>query len=132
MLAIKVAALVAMTPSVAAAALVAGHSASRLSSVVVIATSRYVRVAGTGGFTAERVSSGGLAVAAGFGALSLAGVAVLASAAGLIGAVAGLAVGHLLGRSFFERRLAGYTGDCLGATQQVSEVCLYLGLLACH
>ncbi len=30
---------------------------------------------------------------------------------------------------FFGRRLGGYTGDCLGATQQVLEVCFYLILL---
>ena len=26
------------------------------------------------------------------------------------------------------RRLQGFTGDCLGATQQVCEIALYLGL----
>ncbi|HEY5763573.1 MAG TPA: adenosylcobinamide-GDP ribazoletransferase, partial [Rhodocyclaceae bacterium] len=26
------------------------------------------------------------------------------------------------------RRLGGYTGDCLGATQQASELACYLGL----
>lgn len=30
----------------------------------------------------------------------------------------------------FVRRIAGYTGDCLGSVQQLSEVCCYLGLLA--
>jgi adenosylcobinamide-GDP ribazoletransferase len=30
----------------------------------------------------------------------------------------------------FRRWLGGYTGDCLGATQQVSEIAFYLGLLA--
>lgn len=29
---------------------------------------------------------------------------------------------------FFARRLQGYTGDCLGATQQVCEIACYLGL----
>lgn len=29
----------------------------------------------------------------------------------------------------FSRRLGGYTGDCLGAVQQVTEVVLYLGLV---
>ena len=28
----------------------------------------------------------------------------------------------------FKRRLQGFTGDCLGATQQVSEIAFYLGL----
>lgn len=35
----------------------------------------------------------------------------------------------LLGR-YFERRIGGYTGDCLGAVQQVSEVLFYLAILA--
>jgi nicotinate-nucleotide--dimethylbenzimidazole phosphoribosyltransferase len=39
--------------------------------------------------------------------------------------------GHLLTRRVFEKKLGGYTGDCLGATQQVSEIGLYLGLLIC-
>ena len=30
----------------------------------------------------------------------------------------------------FVRRIGGYTGDCLGAIQQVSEVAVYIGLLA--
>ena len=29
------------------------------------------------------------------------------------------------------RRLGGYTGDTLGATQQLSETALVLGMLAC-
>jgi len=33
-----------------------------------------------------------------------------------------------LGR-LMRRRLGGYTGDCLGATQQGSELAFYLGLL---
>jgi adenosylcobinamide-GDP ribazoletransferase len=28
----------------------------------------------------------------------------------------------------FKRRLQGFTGDCLGATQQVCEIAFYLGL----
>jgi adenosylcobinamide-GDP ribazoletransferase len=30
----------------------------------------------------------------------------------------------------FARRLGGYTGDCLGATQQVAELAIYFGVLA--
>jgi adenosylcobinamide-GDP ribazoletransferase len=29
---------------------------------------------------------------------------------------------------WFWRRLGGFTGDCLGATQQVCELAFYLGL----
>jgi len=31
---------------------------------------------------------------------------------------------------WFKRRIGGYTGDCLGAAQQVSEVVFYLTILA--
>ena len=42
-----------------------------------------------------------------------------------------MVLGHALARALFERRLGGYTGDCLGATQQLSEVGLILGVAAC-
>jgi adenosylcobinamide-GDP ribazoletransferase len=29
----------------------------------------------------------------------------------------------------FKQRIGGYTGDCLGATQQLSEIAFYCGLL---
>jgi adenosylcobinamide-GDP ribazoletransferase len=29
---------------------------------------------------------------------------------------------------WFRRRLGGFTGDCLGATQQVCELAFYLGM----
>ena len=32
---------------------------------------------------------------------------------------------------YLNKRIGGYTGDCLGAVQQVSEVLIYLVLLAC-
>ena len=43
--------------------------------------------------------------------------------------VMGLAGGHYAMRQRFEARLGGYTGDCLGAVQQCSEIGFYLGLL---
>ena len=30
----------------------------------------------------------------------------------------------------FKRCIGGYTGDCLGAAQQVAELAIYLGILA--
>ncbi len=29
----------------------------------------------------------------------------------------------------FRHRIGGYTGDCLGASQQLAEIAFYLGLL---
>lgn len=126
MLALKVATLSALGPPVAAA-LVAGHAASRASAVAVIATATYVRDHGTGKPVAAGLGPGGLAFAL---ATGLAPLALLPPAAAL-GGVAGLVAGHVLMRRAFERRLGGYTGDCLGAVQQTSEAGFYLGLLAC-
>ncbi len=128
-LATKVAALAAMPAGLAAAALIAGHAASRLSSLVVVATRTYVRETGAGGFTAQGIGAGGLAVAAATAIMAMGGLVWGAGGLALASA-AGLAAGHLLARGLFERRLGGYTGDCLGAVQQLSEVGFYLGVLA--
>ena len=61
-----------------------------------------------------------------FGALALASYAI--DALDLLFAC-GLSVLALLGLlRFFRRRLQGFTGDCLGCTQQVCEIAFYLGL----
>lgn len=129
-LALKGTSLAALSPGAAAAALVAGHGASRLSAVLVIATSRYARESGTGGFTAAGLRGSGLVVALGTGVICLLVLWPAAGAAAIPAALAGLLLGHGLARGLFERQLGGYTGDGLGATQQLSELGLYLGLLA--
>ncbi|MFT3973857.1 MAG: adenosylcobinamide-GDP ribazoletransferase [Amaricoccus sp.] len=114
----------------APAALVAGHGASRASAMLVVMTSAYVRETGTGRFTARGLGRRGPLLV---GAATLAAAMILLATAGPGGAaagLAGLALGHVLARGLFERQLGGYTGDCLGATQQLSELGLYLGLLA--
>jgi adenosylcobinamide-GDP ribazoletransferase len=128
-LALKATALAAMPLGLAAAALVAGHAASRFSCLVVIATSRYARPTGTAGFAAPGPGAWGLAVAAATAAATLLGLLVAGPGAALA-AILGLAAGHLAARAAFERRLGGYTGDCLGATQQLSEAGLYLAIVA--
>ena len=128
--ALKASALVAMPLAAAAAALVAGHAASRLSSLAVIATSRYARPAGTGGFTAAGVSHKAMTLATATVAVLLLAVTPAIGVGPILGGLLGLAAGHLLTRALYERRLGGYTGDCLGATQQLSEVGFYLGVLA--
>jgi adenosylcobinamide-GDP ribazoletransferase len=129
-LALRIAALAAMPTGLAAMALVAGHGASRASSVLVIATSRYARPAGAGAFTAGGISRARLWLALATAGLCLALLALAGGWRPALGATLGLAVGHIATRLAFERKLGGYTGDSLGATQQVSEVALYLGMLA--
>lgn len=129
-LAIKIGALISVPSTLIPIVLVAGHGLSRLSSLLVIATSQYVRDEGTGKPVAGGISAIGLMVA------SLTGFAIAAlwcafhAPIALVWASVGLLIGHCLMRLFFERKLGGYTGDTLGAVQQISEIGFYLGLLA--
>nr|WP_315463976.1 adenosylcobinamide-GDP ribazoletransferase [uncultured Rhodoferax sp.] len=47
---------------------------------------------------------------------------------GVAGGVAASALAYWRMLRWFARRLQGFTGDCLGATQQVCEIAFYLGL----
>jgi adenosylcobinamide-GDP ribazoletransferase len=128
--ALKVASLATMPLAVAATALVAAHAASRLSALVLVATSRYLAAAGTGSFTARGIGSGSLAVATATVAAVLAAVSPFIGPGCLAAGAGGLILGHLAARFLFVRRLGGYTGDGLGATQQLSELGFYLGVAA--
>ena len=92
-LALRVAALAAMPVGLAAAALVAGHGASRASAVLVIATSRYARPDGAGAFTAGGIAPARLGLALATAALCLALLAVAGGWRPALGAALGLAAG---------------------------------------
>jgi adenosylcobinamide-GDP ribazoletransferase len=119
------------TQSLAAAlvALVGAHGLSRVGPVLLTHRLPYVSASDTAksqGIAGAR-SRHTLWVALAWGAVSALGVAwygglVFLALACLAAALAWLALWHL-----FARRLQGYTGDCLGATQQVCEIAFYLG-----
>jgi adenosylcobinamide-GDP ribazoletransferase len=109
--------------------LIAGHAASRASSVFVIATSAYARDHGTGKPVAEGLDAEGLRFALLTGGAALLPLLFALPFLSILTGLLGLALGHLLMRRAFERKLGGYTGDCLGAVQQSSEFGFYLGLL---
>ncbi|NWG45918.1 MAG: adenosylcobinamide-GDP ribazoletransferase [Alphaproteobacteria bacterium] len=131
-LGIKVAALAALPPALGALGLLAGHALSRLAAVATIATSRYVREEGAGRRAAEGLSlvSGLIAGALGAGAALPLFFAPEGGLGALGAGVLGLGLGATLTRRFYEPKLGGHTGDCLGAVQQVSEIGFLLGLLA--
>ena len=116
------------------AVLIAGHAVSRACATTLLRTLDYVRADASSKSKplATRLSGGGLLVAYGFALLAL--LPLLALEVAAVGAAirgllfAGLATWWCA--RLFRRRLGGYTGDCLGATQQVSELAFYLGLLA--
>ncbi|MCY4155880.1 MAG: adenosylcobinamide-GDP ribazoletransferase [Gammaproteobacteria bacterium] len=129
-LGIKFAALSGLAPATVCIALIAGHGLSRLSSVAVIQTSRYIRETGAAAEASKRLGAAGGLVVLLTGAVLAAGLAAFLSPLAALLALAGLLAGHVLMRLYFEPRLGGYTGDTLGAVQQASEIGLYLGLAA--
>ncbi len=76
---------------------------------------------------ADQISRGALAAAVLWCFLPLALVYQAQAAMFLIASItASMAAAAWMGR-WFARRLQGFTGDCLGATQQVGEIGFYLG-----
>ncbi len=130
MLAGKVAVLAALPVWAVPFALVAGHAVSRASSVQVLATSDYVRDHGTGKPVSEGIGGADLRFALLTAALACVPLMMAVGITAVLAGAAGLVAGHWLIRSRFERRLGGYTGDCLGAVQQCSEIGFLLGVLA--
>lgn len=130
-LAIKVATLSVFPAYIVVLSLIAGHGLSRLSAVLVIATSRYVRDHGTGKPTADGLTFTSLIVTIVTGGGCFAGMFYLAPYGPVLGGAVGVVIGHIVMRLFFERKLGGYTGDTLGAVQQISEIGFYLGVAAC-
>ena len=108
--------------------LISGHAFSRYCSVLIMAGMTYVRedTLSKSKPLATQLSRNALLVASAFGLLPL---LLLPVAASIIGAIAGVLTTIWLGRKL-QKWLGGYTGDCLGATQQLSELAFYLGALA--
>jgi adenosylcobinamide-GDP ribazoletransferase len=132
MLATKLSALALLPPHLAVAALAVAHPVSRLAATALIWKLDYVRGEGKAKPLAQQMTGTEFAIAALTCALPAACVlaagwmtpAALAAAV-LASAAAALWLGRL-----FVRRLGGYTGDCLGAVQQLAEALAYVAVLA--
>lgn len=132
MLALKIATLACLPVWAAAAGLFAAHPVSRLMSAFLIRFMTYAKNEGKAKPFATRMNNGEFAIAFISGLLPV----LLLTVSGTLqwqAVLAGCALaswGALWMSRLFMRRLGGYTGDCLGAVQQVAEVLFYLGLLA--
>jgi adenosylcobinamide-GDP ribazoletransferase len=110
------------------AAMVAGHGVSRLCASSLLLTMEYVREDANAKAKplAKRLSADGFVLAAALifpACLLLPPSAIMAG--GALAAIVTLWISGILSRN-----LGGYTGDCLGGVQQLSEVAFYLGVLA--
>ena len=130
MLGTKVLALSALPAETIPWLLISAHAASRSSAVLVMATGDYARGEGIAERLAGSIPRGSVALALVTGAAAVSVLLAVAAPAVVLAGLAGLAFGHLAMRAAYERKLGGYTGDCLGAVQQTSEAGMYLAVLA--
>lgn len=132
MLAAKLSALAMLPPRVAVAALFLAHPLSRLAAASLIWKLDYVRGEGKAKPLAQQMTTIEFAIAL---LTALLPVPVLLAAgwiapdAVLAALLAALLAAVWLGRKL-HKRLGGYTGDCLGAVQQVAEAFIYIAVLA--
>jgi adenosylcobinamide-GDP ribazoletransferase len=108
------------------AVLIVAHSVSRFAATILIYTQSYVRENGKAKPLAQHISKYELLLAGLFG---LAPLALLDPH--LWWALLPLALVWLWFSHKLIKLLGGYTGDCLGAMQQLCEVTFYLGIVAC-
>lgn len=113
------------------AVFIGAHASSRLAAVAILAAYDHARPQGgrKTASVARRMSGSDLALASIFGLVPVIGLALIGGAPLLAAALSAPAAMVVLGRMFLSR-LGGYTGDCLGAVQQVAEVLFYLAVLA--
>ena len=124
-LALKIASLAQMPAAVLPLALIFAHAFSRALCVLVMAFGVYVKREGakTSAVAAGvRPADTAIALAVGL-ALVLWSPAVLAPAALVMAATAAVLYGY------FRARVGGYTGDTLGAIQQLTEAAAYVAVL---
>ncbi len=107
--------------------IVSAHILSRFSSMMVVRTSSYVRATGIAKPVAESINKTPLVLMLGTACITLLVSWGVAAPEVVIVLVSTTLAGHGISRLCYEPRLGGYTGDCLGATQQITEVAIYLG-----
>jgi adenosylcobinamide-GDP ribazoletransferase len=125
MLMTKFQALVHMPAGILLATMLAGHSLSRFAAMLVICTQAYVRAEGKAKPLATQLGPYEVILAAMFG---LAPLVLLPTRLWL--ALLPVILVWLWFSRKLKIRIGGYTGDCLGAMQQLTELAFYLGVLA--
>ncbi|MBV8649072.1 adenosylcobinamide-GDP ribazoletransferase [Paludibacterium sp.] len=133
MLGLKFACLTTLPATALVPALLLAHPLSRFMATLLIWRLDYARPGESKArAVAEHMSGADVALAVCAGLLPTLALAAWLGLTGraLAAACAFALVATLWLARLFVRRIGGYTGDCLGAVQQVSEVAVYLGLLA--
>lgn len=132
MLALKLTLLISLPAPLIVPALLIAHPVSRLASCSLIWLMQYARHEGKAKPLAQEMHSGEFLIAC---LTVLLPVALLLyyfpfQPISLLTAFVLIVLLTWRLARMFQRRISGFTGDCLGATQQVAEVAIYMGLLA--
>jgi len=125
-LGLKWALLVSLPVAIIPIALIAGHSISRMFAVLVIATADYVKEnpGSKSKPLAHRLGAGELIFTIITGLLPLLLMHWTVSLSLVLALLA-----FVWFRAYTLKKLKGYSGDCLGAMQQITEVAFYLGTI---
>ena len=126
-LAIKFIALNEMPIEIVMIVLISGHAVSRLTSVSLIYTDEYARedLLSKSKPLATKMSHVDYLIAAFFGLIPL----LLMKNYWIFLSIIPLIVVKLYFSRYFNKWIGGYTGDCLGAVQQIAEIVYYLSVL---
>ena len=126
-LALKFVALSEIPINMMVAALISGHAISRLTSVSLIYTDEYARedLLSKAKPLATKMSNVDYFVAVLFGLFPL----LLLKNFWVFLVIIPLVLVKLYFSKYFKKWIGGYTGDCLGAVQQIAEVIYYLSLI---
>ena len=132
LLGLKLVTLSMLPPLATIGALLLAHPLSRLMATALIWRLDYARAEGKAKPLAQKMRSGEFliaAISAALPALAVMEIRWLPPSALIASAIAAAIAAFWLARKCV-RRIGGYTGDCLGAVQQVTEVVIYLCVLA--
>jgi adenosylcobinamide-GDP ribazoletransferase len=139
MLGLKWTTLIALPADVFVMGVMASHMLSRWGAIALIAFLPYVRAEtlATARPFADRLSIGEWVLSGLIGLAAIAALAWICTRTAIpvnwtaLGAGAGAAaIAALLAGAYLRHRIGGYTGDCLGAVQQIAELAFLLGGLA--
>ena len=121
--------LASQSPAAVLTALLAGHVLSRFWPLVLVRTLPYIgdATAANGKPLADRIDSRDLGIAGAWCIVPLAVALLVQGPAFAIIAILFSGLALLWLRRLFVRRLEGFTGECLGAAQQLCEIAFYLG-----
>ncbi len=126
---LKIAALTSLSDTTTIiTALIAAHIISRTSIVIIQATSTYARESGIAGSQDQPLPLINTIIATLIALITIAATALIISPAAAILTTAGAITAHFLIRLYFQPKLKGHTGDTLGATQQITELGIYIAL----